>query len=77
MKNLRNNIITLFVISVFVLLIGSACKDEKTPPKIKYTGSRITLKDEKLINGYKYSIIEVDSIEYLVQHTGGIIRISK
>lgn len=39
--------------------------------------SRITLKETKEIGGYYYSIIQIDSVEYLTSYHGGIIRITK
>lgn len=58
-----------------VLLVS--CTQEKSTSINENSENRIKLKEVRIINGYRYSIIEVDSVEYLTQDKGGFIRISK
>jgi len=65
----------------FILLISScllvSCTQEKSISINESSENRIKLKEVRVINGYRYSIIEVDSIEYLTQDKGGFVRLSK
>ena len=65
----------------FILLVSScllvSCTQEKSTSIDESSENRIKLKEVRIINGYRYSIIEVDSIEYLTQDKGGFVRLSK
>jgi hypothetical protein len=68
----------------FILLVSScllvSCTQEKSTSineNYKNYENRIKLKEVRIINGYRYSIIEVDSVEFLTQDNGGFVRISK
>ena len=39
--------------------------------------NRIKLKETRIINGYRYSILEVDGKEYLTRNNGGFVEITK
>jgi hypothetical protein len=63
------------------LLVSScllvSCTQEKSISINEDSQNRIKLKEMRIINGYRYSIIEVDSVEYLTQDQGGFVRLSK
>lgn len=65
----------------FILLVSScllvSCTQEKSTSINETSENRIKLKETRVINGYRYSIIEVDSVEFLTQDKGGFVRISK
>ena len=65
----------------FILLISScllvSCTQEKSTSINENPENRIKLKEFRIIDGYRYSIIEVDSVEYLTQSEGGFVRLSK
>lgn len=72
----------LALTKVFLILFVSSCllvscAREKSTSINENSESRIKLKEVRLINGYRYTIIEVDSVEFLTQDRGGFIRISK
>ena len=66
---------------LLITIILTSCKgncDREYNLKIPNEGnSRIHLVEETIINQSDYSIVIVDSIEYLCQYNGGIIRITK
>lgn len=53
----------------FILLVSScllvSCTQEKSTSINENSENRIKLKEVRIINGYRYSIIEVDSVEFL------------
>lgn len=59
------------------ILLFSSCVEKRPTTLDETTKSRIKLKEYKVINGYGYAIIEVDSVEYLTQGRGGFIKLSK
>lgn len=65
----------------FILLVSSclllSCTHGKSTLINEKSENRIKLKEVRIIYGYRYSIIEVDSVEFLTQDKGGFIRISK
>lgn len=65
----------------FILLISSfllvSCMQAKSSSINENSKNRIKLKECININGYRYFIIEVDSVEFLTQDNGGFVRISK
>jgi hypothetical protein len=65
----------------FILLVSScllvSCTQEKPTIINEESQNRIRLRESRIINGYRYSIIEVDSVEYLTQDKGGFVRLSK
>lgn len=65
----------------FLLLVSScllvSCTQEKSTLINENSENRIKLKEVRIINGYRYSIIEVDSVVVLTQDNGGFVRISK
>jgi len=65
----------------FILLVSScllvSCTQEKSTSINEDSQNRIILKESRIINGYRYSIIEVDSVEYLTQGQGGFVQLSK
>lgn len=67
--------------SFFILLFSSyflvSCTLEKPTSINEDSENRIKLKEVRFIGGYRYSIIEVDSVEYLTQDKGGFVRLSK
>lgn len=68
---MKTSFLALILISC---LLVSCAQDKSINENSK---SRIKLKEVKYIEGYQYTIIEVDSVEYLSRSNGGIIRISK
>ena len=65
----------------FILLVSScllvSCTQEESTSINETSENRIKLKEVNIINGFRYSIIEVDSVEFLTQDRGGFVRISK
>jgi hypothetical protein len=72
--NLRNLILALIFVGN-CLFLGCTQVDSDSTNKI--SKNRIKLKEVRIINRVRYSIIEVDSVEYLTQDNGGFIQISK
>jgi len=66
---------SFFILFISCLLVS--CKGEKSTTINEDSQNRIKLKEERIINGQIYSIIVVDSIEYLTQDRGGFVRLSK
>ena len=64
---------------LYLLLISclASCTEEKSTSINENSESRIKLKEVRILNGHRYTIIEVDSIEFLTQSNGGFVRISK
>lgn len=76
----KSPILTLTKAFLILIISGislDSCTEVKSTSINQNYGSRIKLKEAANLNGYRYSIIEVDSIEYLTQDNGGFIRISK
>jgi hypothetical protein len=61
---------------VLAVVFVSSCTNESTSYN-EQSNNRIKLNEEKIINGYGYSIIEVDGVEYLTQDKGGFIKLDK
>jgi hypothetical protein len=65
----------------FILLVSGcllvSCTQEKSTVINENSENRIKLKEFRIIKSHRYSIIEVDSIEYLTQDKGGFVRLSK
>jgi hypothetical protein len=63
----------------FMLVVSSlfSCTQEKSISINENSGNRIRLKEYRVINGYTYSIIEVDSVEFITSTNGGFSRITK
>ncbi|MBV5346977.1 hypothetical protein JZU46_02005 [bacterium] len=72
--NLRNLILALIFVGNFLFL---GCTQVDSDSTNKISKNRIKLKEVRIINRVRYSIIEVDSVEYLTQDNGGFIQISK
>lgn len=68
----NSNIILILLISNLLL---ASCGQSTSQNKVSQ--KRIKLKEETNVNGSLYLIIEVDSIEYLSNYHGGMIRITK
>ena len=68
-------------ILILVTIISSAaflsCSNKVDEPNKVSGKSRIILKEDKIFSGAKYSIIEVDGVEYLCQNNGGICPLVK
>lgn len=72
----------LSVTKAFVILLISghllvSCTQDKSTSINKKPKIRIKLKEHTSIGGYDYFILEVDSIEFLTNGRGGLIRLSK
>ena len=72
----------LALTKAFFILLGSSCllvscTQENSTPINEDPQNRIKLKEVRIINSYRYSIIEVDSVEYLTQDQGGFVQLSK
>lgn len=67
---------TFFILLVSCCLLVS-CTQEKSSSINDGSQNRIKLKEMRVINGHRYSIIEVDSFEYLTQDGGGFVPLSK
>ena len=59
-----------------VVFLGGCTEKESTSINEK-SNNRIKLIEERIINGYRYSILKVDSVEYLTQDNGGFVRLGK
>lgn len=66
----------IFILFVSCCLLAS-CIQEKSTSISENSKNRIKLKEVRITDGCRYSIIEVDSIEYLTQDHGGFVRLSK
>lgn len=66
-----------FMALTFLCLLF-ACTQERSEciNETKNVG-RIILKETRVIDGYSFYIIEVDSIEFLAQYHGGFVKISR
>jgi len=76
--DIRKRIILIFFCLAIVYFLLSCGKSDTTLNE--NSASRIKLKETIFIEEAgrtRFSIIEVDSIEYLTQNGGGFIRISK
>ncbi len=75
MKNLISiTAICLYLASSVVFV--SSCTSESTSYN-EQSNNRIKLNETRIIDGYRYSIIEVDGVEYLTQGKGGFIKLDK
>lgn len=72
-KELVSRTIGLF----FILLLLTNCTDENSRTINEDFQNRIKLKETRVINGYRYSIIQVDSVEYLTMDKGGFVQLPK
>ena len=76
MKKLKfttNTVIALYAMLAVIFFGGCT---EKTSTSInEKSNNRIKLIEERIINGCRYSILEVDSVEYLTQDNGGFVRL--
>lgn len=80
--NMKTKTSILALTKAFFILLVSSCLlvscTEGTSTSINENyANRIKLKEVRIINGYRYSIIEVDSVEYLTQDKGGFVKLSK
>ncbi len=66
--------IRYFLYGFLMIVIFSGCCDSTDGQP---SDSRIKLKDTRLLNGHRYSILEVDSVEYLTRNSGGFIKLEK
>ena len=71
MKKIK--IITAIILST--LFVG--CTDENSHSVNEQSNNRIKLKEQRVVNGDTYSIIEIDSVEYLTQYHGGFVKLEK
>jgi hypothetical protein len=65
------------ILATIIMFVMISCKQEKSNTVNEISTNRIKLKEEIDITSHRYTIIEVDSVEYLTQDKGGFIRISK
>lgn len=75
----RRNLISRTAICLYLVLavvFVSSCTNESTS-YVEQSDNRIILNEVRIINGYRYSIIEVDGVEYLTQDNGGFVQLSK
>ena len=73
----RKNLNKLILISFCTLLSVVSCTQDKSRPVNEESNNRIKLNEVCIINGYRYSIIDVDGKEYLTQDNGGFVEITK
>ena len=57
-------------------VVLASCTSQSTSVN-ETSNNRIKLKDTRTINGYRYTILEVDGKEYLTQNSGGFVEITK
>jgi nitrogen regulatory protein PII-like uncharacterized protein len=69
------------ILILIILLVNSclliSCVKGKTTPINENLENRIKLKNKETINNVSYTIIEIDSIEYLTSNYGGFVQLSK
>lgn len=65
----------LFAFALYSLVLS--CTDKESTIVEDNSNSRIKVKEIRTINGETYTIIEVDSTEYLTKYTGGFIKLGK
>ena len=65
------------ILATIIMFVMISCTEEKSNTINENSTNRIKLKEEIDITSHRYTIIEVDSVEYLTQDKGGFIRISK
>lgn len=73
------NFTTKTAIALYAMLavvFFSGCTQESISINEK-SNNRIKLNEVRIINGYRYSILEIDSVEYLTQDNGGFVRLQK
>jgi len=73
-KLISRTAICLYLVLAVVFI--SSCTNESTSYN-EHSANRIKLNEERIINGYRYSILEVDGVEYLTKDNGGFIRLDK
>ena len=66
-----------YVFYLVLAVVSVSCTEEKSTSVNEESNNRIKLNEERVINGNKYSILEVDGKEYLTQNNGGFIEITK
>jgi len=64
-----------YVFYLVLAVVFTSCTSEKSNTINEESNNRIKLNEERIINGYRYSIVEVDGKEYLTQDNGGFIEI--
>ena len=74
-NNKTNTAIALYAMLAVVFFGG--CTEKESMTINEKSNNRIKLIEERIINGYRYSILEVDSVEYLTQDKGGFVRLGK
>ncbi|NQY42951.1 MAG: hypothetical protein HRT87_06400 [Legionellales bacterium] len=76
MKNLTKKI-SYAIYIVLAVVVLSSCTNEESTITNEQSNNRIKLKEDRIVNGYRYSILEVDGKEYLTQDNGGFIELVK
>jgi len=66
-----------YVFYLVLAVVFASCTNEKSTSVNEVSNNRIKLNEVRIINGYRYSILEVDGKEYLTQDNGGFIEINK
>jgi hypothetical protein len=64
---------SIIIIGLVIILTSCSCGD---CDKAQET-SRIHLKETRVVNGYRYQIIEVDGREFFSNVNGGMVELSK
>jgi hypothetical protein len=80
MKKLKFTIHTTIALStmlVFVFLVSCADNSTTTTKYPNELKQRIVGKEHTVYNGVGYQIIEIDSVEYLSNTTGGLCQLQK
>ncbi|GEM_PF-5892035 len=67
----------LAVAAIALLSLAFSCTTKTKEFKGDDDGGRIKLKEYRSWGGTWYTIIEVDSVEYLFQDKGGAVKLSK
>lgn len=57
-------------------VVLASCNSQPTSVS-ETSNNRIKLKETGIINGYRYTILEVDGKEYLTRTSGGFVEITK
>lgn len=65
----------IFCAILLVVFFGRCTETESACNEV--SSNRIKLINTRIINGYRYSILSVDSVEYLTRDSGGFIRLEK
>ena len=60
-----------------IIILFASCTQNNSTTINEKSSNRIKVKEQRMISGYRYTILEIDGNEYLTQDQGGFVKLEK